>query len=92
MATPVIAGNALIARDYFANSWTSYCRTEYTYCKSFVPSGYLLKAIILHSGQNVSRYNELYHCIVISMTLYNMISTVIRVNHSMQKLPLIRCV
>jgi len=58
MATPGVAGVALILRDYFLNAWSSVCPSHYTYCKSFVPTGYLLKAIIIHSGQAVRSYSE----------------------------------
>ena len=58
MATPGVAGTALILRDYFLNVWSSVCLSYYSQCKSFVPTGYLLKAILIHSGQAVSSYSE----------------------------------
>jgi hypothetical protein len=54
MATPAVAGAAALIRQYFRDSkfWASFCNPEYDLCKqgSFNPSGYLTKAIILHSG------------------------------------------
>jgi hypothetical protein len=58
MATPVVAGGALVLRDYFQNLWSSVCRPSYAYCKAFAPSGYLLKALFVHSGQAVASYSE----------------------------------
>ena len=58
MATPVVAGSALLLRDYFLNVWSSVCSPLYAYCTSFLPSGYLLKAIIIHSAQAVEEYSE----------------------------------
>ena len=58
MAAPGVAGGALLLRDYFVNVWGSVCRSSYAYCKSFEPSGYLLKALIIHSGQEVRSYSE----------------------------------
>lgn len=54
MATPVVAGAAALIRQYFRDTkfWASYCNPLYDLCKqgSFSPSGFLTKAIILHSG------------------------------------------
>jgi len=55
MAAPVVSGNALLIRDYFKNAWPSICTAGFDYCKSFTPTGYLLKAVILHSGRAVTR-------------------------------------
>ena len=58
MATPVVAGGALLLRDYFSNLWSNVCRSSYSSCKSFEPTGYLLKAVIIHSGVAVSTYSD----------------------------------
>lgn len=55
MSTPLIAGSALIIRQYFMESkyWAELCSKSYKWCKVFEPSGYLLKALILHGGEQV---------------------------------------
>lgn len=58
MATPVVSGGALVLLDYFKNSWSGICTSGYSYCKSFEPSGYLLKALIIHSAQAVDSYSQ----------------------------------
>ena len=58
MATPIVAGGALLLRDYFLNLWPSVCRSSYGYCKSFEPTGYLLKGIIIHSAVPVTSYSD----------------------------------
>lgn len=61
MATPTAAGNAILVRQYFKgtenNFWTSKCNSNYAFCKNFVPSGVLVKAVILHSGSQMQLYN-----------------------------------
>eukprot|EP01041_Mallomonas_annulata_P010119 gene10119-21088_t len=61
MACPVVAGAALLIRQYFIDSafWASICNTSFKQCRSgaFNPSGYLVKAVILHSGQAMHRYS-----------------------------------
>lgn len=61
MASPAAAGNALLVREYFedpkGNFWTKVCRSSYRSCHSFSPSGVLVKAIILHSGQAMALYH-----------------------------------
>lgn len=42
MATPVVAGGALLIREYFSSHWPSLCRATYAMCKSFVPSGIIM--------------------------------------------------
>eukprot|EP00602_Paraphysomonas_sp_CaronLab_P012637 CAMPEP_0185042762 /NCGR_PEP_ID=MMETSP1103-20130426/42536_1 /TAXON_ID=36769 /ORGANISM="Paraphysomonas bandaiensis, Strain Caron Lab Isolate" /LENGTH=1211 /DNA_ID=CAMNT_0027582877 /DNA_START=327 /DNA_END=3962 /DNA_ORIENTATION=- len=56
MATPVVAGAALLVRQFFMypSFWASLCNVRDMWCKAFEPSGYLVKAVILHSGQAVS--------------------------------------
>ena len=63
MATPVTAGTALLVRQYFMDSqfWGSTCgdsRNKFCRMGSFEPSGYLMKALLLHSGRSVSRYSD----------------------------------
>jgi hypothetical protein len=62
MATPLTAGTALLVRQYFMNAsfWAKYCDSLYSTCVngSFTPTGYLTKAIFLHSGQEMQRYSD----------------------------------
>lgn len=62
MAAPAAAGSALLIRQYFMDDafWATTCNKSYKRCKdgSFVPSGYLLKGLILHSGNPVRRYSD----------------------------------
>jgi len=59
MATPVVAGNALLVRQYFMNEsfWASLCIPTDEFCKSFAPSAALLKALLIQSGIPVHRYS-----------------------------------
>jgi len=61
MSCPVAAGAALLIRQYFSDSsfWSSLCNSAYSQCQSgaFDPSGYLVKAVILHSGIAMHRYS-----------------------------------
>ena len=52
MATPAAAGVAALIIQFFqdANFWKSLCITTYKFCKTFTPSGVLIKAIMLHSA------------------------------------------
>jgi subtilisin family serine protease len=62
MATPLTAGTVALIREYFMNPsfWSKYCNPRYHLCQSgaFTPSGYLLKALVLHSGQAVALYSD----------------------------------
>jgi hypothetical protein len=62
MATPVTAGTAILVRQFFMdpNFWSKLCRAENKFCieGAFAPSGFLLKALFLHSGRSVSRYSD----------------------------------
>eukprot|EP01037_Dinobryon_pediforme_P018703 gene18703-19004_t len=70
MSTPVAAASALLIRltfflqilQYFMdkNFWAAYCDRKHAICRSggFSPSGVLVKAVLLHSGQQVSLYNS----------------------------------
>lgn len=53
MAAPAAAGAALLVRQYFADAsfWKSMCNTAYSSCTRFTPSGVLVKAVLLHSGE-----------------------------------------
>lgn len=62
MASPGAAGTALLIRQYFMDTsdrfWKGLCDSNPGwFCKSITPSGYLVKAIILHAGQGMSRYD-----------------------------------
>jgi hypothetical protein len=61
MATPSAAGNGVLIRQYFTGTntalWTSMCRQSYSFCRSFSPSGVLVKAMLLHSGTQMSIFN-----------------------------------
>lgn len=62
MAAPVVAGNALLVRQYFRDNafWSSICDDTVPNCNSFSPSGFLVKAVLLHAGTPMSLYvNEL---------------------------------
>jgi hypothetical protein len=62
MATPLLAGTVLLVRQYFLHSkyWASMCNPIYKSCAdgAFVPSGYLLKALMIHAGEAVKRYSD----------------------------------
>jgi hypothetical protein len=57
MAAPIVAGAALLIRQYFQNAsyWANFCNQDYHLCVqgAFEPTGYLLKALLLHSGEPV---------------------------------------
>lgn len=61
MATPGAAGIALLVRQYFIDSaskfWRAICNINYRSCKSFIPSGPLIKAIFTHSGKKMSLFD-----------------------------------
>ena len=60
MATPLVAGAAILLRQYFMDEkfWKTLCNPRYSSCTlgSFEPTGYLVKALLLHSGQRVKYY------------------------------------
>ena len=60
MATPAVAGSALLVRQYFSDSrfWSRVCPTGDSQCRSFTPSGVLVKAVLIHSGQAMQRYRN----------------------------------
>ncbi len=61
MASPAAAGNALLVRQYFQDPnkkfWTAVCNSGYPFCRSFTPSGALVKAILVHSGVGMTLFN-----------------------------------
>lgn len=62
MATPQVASAALIIRQYFMEDrfWNSFCLNKYhSTCSkgAFEPSGSLMKALLIHSGDPVKYYN-----------------------------------
>ena len=62
MAAPVVAGTALLIRQYFMDMtqrfWTKMCNRAYFSCRAFQPSGVLIKAVILHSGSRMRMINN----------------------------------
>jgi hypothetical protein len=48
MATPTVAGNAILIKQYFQDGW--YPTGHRTAANSFIPSGALLKAMLIQSG------------------------------------------
>lgn len=58
MATPAVAGAALLVREYFKKKYGSVCRAEYEDCVNFEPSGVLTKAILVHSAFGLSSYSS----------------------------------
>lgn len=63
MSTPFASGSGLLIRQYFMDPkfWATICNKYYDKCKkgAFTPSGYLLKAMILHSGQSINRRSKI---------------------------------
>jgi subtilisin family serine protease len=61
MASPSAAGAGALVRQYFADTdgqfWTAVCNPGHPSCKSFNPSGYLVKGILLHSGVSMALFN-----------------------------------
>ncbi|RYG70070.1 hypothetical protein EON64_01190, partial [archaeon] len=61
MATPVVAGNAALVRQYFGQPqfWAKVCNPKYLMCQKGAQSisGYVLKALMLHSGHAVTAYD-----------------------------------
>jgi hypothetical protein len=61
MASPAAAGIAALVRQYFSDNsgrfWTAVCCSSYRSCKSFNPTGYFIKAILIHSAVRMTLYN-----------------------------------
>ena len=68
MATPVVAGMALLLREYFMDVFPLVCEAGYGSCtgQGIQPSGYLLKAVLLHSAQRVNRCATDLLCVTMS--------------------------
>ncbi|CAM9359817.1 unnamed protein product, partial [Ectocarpus fasciculatus] len=58
MATPAVAGNAAIIRQFFevASYWGASCNVSYSKCGKFSPRGATVKAMLIHSGETMTRY------------------------------------
>lgn len=59
MATPAVAGAALLVREYFKTKYGTVCRPEYHDCGEFEPSGVLTKAILIHSAFGLNSYSSM---------------------------------
>lgn len=61
MSSPAAAGVALLIRQFFVDPskkfWTRTCKFPYKFCKSFTPSGVLVKAALLHSGSKAQKFH-----------------------------------
>jgi hypothetical protein len=59
MASPGAAGTAALIRQYFIDNrfWSKSCESGDPSCRTFVPSGVLIKTLMIHSGQSMSDYN-----------------------------------
>jgi hypothetical protein len=61
MAAPGAAGYGMLIRQYFQDPqgkfWRAVCNSAYRSCKGFVPSGTLVKAIAIHSGSKMSKFD-----------------------------------
>lgn len=62
MATPLVAGTAILVREYFMHQqfFASLCDQRYSQCQKgpFEPSGYFMKGLFIHSGNFVHRYSD----------------------------------
>ena len=58
MATPAVAGNAAAIRQYFKDPkfWAASCDPTYDLCGSLDPRGATVKAVLLHSGEQMTQY------------------------------------
>jgi hypothetical protein len=58
MATPAVAGNAAIIRQFFEDSsfWATTCNPSYSKCGAMNPRGATVKAMLVHSGEAMSSY------------------------------------
>jgi hypothetical protein len=60
MSTPAVAGTGLLIRQYFMEErfWSAHCSAYGGLnCSAFAPSGVLLKALLIASGEPVGTYN-----------------------------------
>jgi hypothetical protein len=60
MAAPSAAGAGALIRQYFIDSnrkfWLAVCNPGYPSCRSFSPSGAMVKAILLHSCMDMTMF------------------------------------
>ena len=58
MATPAVAGNGAIVRQFFVDSsyWATTCNSGYSKCGAFSPRGATVKATLIHSGDAMVEY------------------------------------
>ena len=58
MATPAVAGNAALIRQYFIDTsfWETTCNSAYSKCSAFNPRGATVKAMLIHSGEAMDEY------------------------------------
>ena len=58
MATPAVAGNAAIIRQFFDDDsfWEATCNSAYSKCGAFNPRGATVKAMLIHSGEAMDEY------------------------------------
>lgn len=60
MASPAAAGSALLVRQYFQDGtgrfWSGICNSGYRSCKPFTATGYLIKAVMIHSGTRMTQF------------------------------------
>lgn len=59
MASPAAAGAAALIRNYYngVKFWVITCNKSYASCQRFTPSGVLVKATLLHSGDSMVKFN-----------------------------------
>jgi hypothetical protein len=59
MASPGAAGAAALVSQYFSDSrfWAKSCESGDPSCRSFTPSGVLIKTVMIHSGEPMKDYN-----------------------------------
>jgi hypothetical protein len=58
MATPAVAGNAAVIRQFFQDKkfWAKKCNVGYTLCKTFSPRGATVKAVLINSADKMLQY------------------------------------
>ena len=57
MATPIVAGGLLLIRQYFTEGW--YPSGAANSSRSYIPSGPLMKAVLLGNSLHVSKLHPL---------------------------------
>jgi hypothetical protein len=71
MATPAVAGNGAIIRQFFVDEsyWAASCNSAYAMCGAFQPRGATVKAALIHSGEAMDRYVGSYSSTESTFTL-----------------------